>query len=665
MIVKQVKSLPRLPLEGNIDLTYRCNNNCVHCWVVEPDTSDVRRSELFTKEWLNLINQARTMGTREWAISGGEPLLRKDFAEIFSYISGKSSYCSLNTNGTLLTPAIAKLLRNTCSVMVSVYGADAEVNDRVTRNPGSFDAALAGISYLKEAGVRFMVQIVPMKENFHQWDEMKALAQRLSPSWRLGASALILSASGDRLRNKKIQHQRLSPEDLIRIDPPNIPNQERLIPAPGLRSADGTRTYAHCLSDNRAFHVDPSGTMGFCCYLREKDLRYNLRTGTLREGWEEFLPGLADMEQRHILFDPNCLSCKLRIDCQKCPGQAHLENRYATEPSSYFCQLQKAKHRFELDWKIHHRRFFRIAGITVEVNSPLPFKNDTFAPAVNRFAVRAPGPDMIQLENFFTLPEIGEKTLGNLVYEQRPWMIYRKGGTWSYVGYVEQDGARRITQVAVFSEQYSHGRLFIDSDRRFLRGNLNSLAMVTTDQIWLAHALLLRGAFYVHSSAFAVNGNGLLFVGHSRAGKTTIAKMFADRAEVLCDDRNIVRLWPGAGWRIHGTWSHGEMEKVSPSSAPLKGIFFLEKAQENVLIPIEDPTEIRRRLVPCLVRPFVNPQWWEEIWPLIVKLTTAVPAHILRFDKSVAVIPLIQEMNLERAPKKARVSNEVGSDGLV
>ena len=665
MIVKKVKTLPRLPLEGSIDLTYRCNNNCRHCWVVEPDTSDVRRSELSTGEWLDIINQARAMGTQEWAISGGEPLLRGDFVEIFSHISGKSSYCSLNTNGTLITPVIANLLKNTCSVMVSVYGADAEVNDQVTRNPGSFDATMAGISYLSEAGVRFLVQIVPMRDNFHQWDEMKALAQRLSPVWRMGASTLILSASGDQPRDEEIQAQRLAPAQLIGLDPPNIPYQERQEKDTASHSTGDRRTYSHCLSHSKAFHVDPTGSLGFCCYIREKHLRYDLKKGSFRQGWEAFLPGLAREEQKHVLFNQVCFTCELRNDCQKCPGVSFLEHRHAEAPSKYLCQVEKERHQFKRHWKTHHQRCFQIAGITIEVNSPQAIKKTTFSRSINVFAVDQPGDDVIQLEHFFSLPDWDEKSLGRLVHDQAPWLIYNKGEAWSYVGCVTQDNVRRIYRLAIFDDHYSRGRLFADSDLRFRKGNLNSLAMFPTDQVWLAQALLHRKAFYFHSCGLIVDGNGLLFIGHSRAGKTTVAKLFADRAEVLCDDRNIVRHWPGQGWCVYGTWSHGELSRVSPFSAPLKGMFFLEKARDNTMIPIENPMEIRKRLFPCLVRPLVNPQWWEEIWPLVSNIAAAIPAYVLRFDRSGAIVPLIRELLYDMTPDRVHVVDHECSNARV
>ena len=220
-------SVPRLPLRASIDLTYRCNNACRHCWLWQPADAPEQQDELTTDEWRAVIDQARALGTREWSISGGEPLLRPDFAEIFEYATAKSIAYSLNTNGTLITPSIARLLRRKGSKMVAVYGADAEVYDRVTRNPDGFELLVQGLSYLKEAGAGFMVQLIPMRENWDHWDEMLAFARQWSPHYRIGAPWLYKSACGGAARNAEIERQRLDPADVVRLDTPSVAHEER------------------------------------------------------------------------------------------------------------------------------------------------------------------------------------------------------------------------------------------------------------------------------------------------------------------------------------------------------------------------------------------------------------------------------------------------------
>ena len=133
----------------------------------------------------------------------------------------------------------------------------------------------------------------------------------------------------------------------------------------------------------------------------------------------------------------------------------------------------------------------------------------------------------------------------------------------------------------------------------------------------------------------------MLFVGHSEAGKSTITRFLMASGdgdvEILCDDRNIVRR-TDEGWRIYGTWSHGDVPVVSSASAPLRAILFLEKAAENTLTPLTDRREVARRLLACLIKPFVTAEWWSKTLDLVGRMAPEIPAYLMRFDKSGEIV---------------------------
>jgi len=140
-----------------------------------------------------------------------------------------------------------------------------------------------------------------------------------------------------------------------------------------------------------------------------------------------------------------------------------------------------------------------------------------------------------------------------------------------------------------------------------------------------------------------IEGKGLLFVGNSSAGKSTIANLLRSKGEILCDDRIIVRRHSD-GFRIYGTWSHGDVPDVSPHSAPLRAILFLEQSDENRLVSIDDRNEFLRRLLACLIRPFETAEWWEKELALVEKIVREVPSYVLRFDKSGRIAEEINKM---------------------
>ena len=202
---------------------------------------------------------------------------------------------------------------------------------------------------------------------------------------------------------------------------------------------------------------------------------------------------------------------------------------------------------------------------------------------------------------------------------------------------------QRINKLVIFNHDHTRSRVFNNNEKIFHKGGLHSLSLLPSDQLVLARVLAYREGCFFHSSAVSFENKGLLFVGHSEAGKSTIVEMLKDKVEILCDDRVIVRRWQD-GFKIHGTWSHGEISQVSAGSAPLKAILFLEKSQENRLIALDNNQEIVKRHLACLIKPFVTADWWEKMLSLVEKIAQEVPCYRLQFDKSGKVVELVKEL---------------------
>ncbi len=649
----------RIPLEGNLDLTYRCNNVCRHCWLWLAPNAAQQAQELSFGEICSIADQARAMGTRTWHISGGEPMLRPDFAEIFDYLTRSALNYSLNTNGTLITPQIAQLLKRKGNKMVALYGATAEVYDDVTRNPGGFEAAMRGFRYLQEAGAGFTVQLVPMRQNWHQWAEMQALAESLSPHQRVGAAWLYLSSSASAAKNREIAAQRLSPADVIQLDQPIPADLTQLFdPAAVAQSGCGQvapgddRLFASCIDHRTSFHIDPYGQMSWCSFIKDPELRYDLRTDSFRpdsfrKGWDEFIPACAEKVRGSEAWRQNCGSCENRADCRWCAVYAHLETGSYSARVPYLCAMAEEAKAFKQNWRQNHRRYFQIAGMTICLESDQDLKDIPFKPELTAFEVSGPGEDNIVLKHHFALPDLSKQDTGQEVYRQAPWAISRlKNGAWLYQGISANPANPELHRAAVFSSDYRRAEIYsppgeVDTLHRL---GWQALSLFPTDQIWLAPLLADRQAVLVHSAAAVINGQGLVFIGHSSAGKSTtmeLLKAAGIGAEVLCDDRNVLRKWggPAGEWRVHGTWSHGTTADVSPASAPLRAVLFLHKDTQNRLVPLTARPEIWRRLLATLIRPLGTADWWQKELDVLEQLVRETSFFTMHFDQSGAIVP--------------------------
>lgn len=580
-------------------------------------------------------------------------MIRHDFSEIFDYITAHSCSYSINTNGTLITPKIAKLLKRKGRKMVALYGATQEVHDHITRTPGSFQAVMRGFAYLKEAGAGFVVQLIPMRDNYHQFQDMISLSESLSKHYRIGASWFYLSASGNAEVNKEIIHQRLSPEEAFELDKPDLSCEEAIGDANGQRSCgfgENDYLFSSCIAARRDFHIDPYAKMTFCCFVKDPAMRYDLRKGDFKEGWEKFIPSLAKKVKATEEYKKNCGSCVDRASCRFCPAYGYLEHRNFNKRIGYLCALAKENKKYREEWRRKHRRFYKIAGITIQVDADLPITGKTFHKKFKLFEAASANGDLVNIRHHFSLPELKDKDLGHEVYRKPPWAVYKKGDSWIYLGISPDPHDKSLHRAVVFNSDHTRARIYNDGEGAFKKGNLHSLTLFPTDQILLARLLADREGCYLHSCGVNFKGQGLLFVGHSEAGKSTMAMMLKGKAEILCDDRMIIRKQPLTAhrsplseFRIYGTWSHGDVPEVSAGSAPLRAILFLEKAKENQLIPVQDKKEIIRRLLAVLIRPFVTSVWWDKTLSFLDEMITEVPCYVLKFDKSGKVVELLEQ----------------------
>jgi hypothetical protein len=258
--------------------------------------------------------------------------------------------------------------------------------------------------------------------------------------------------------------------------------------------------------------------------------------------------------------------------------------------------------------------------------------------------VDGPGEDTVTIRHHFELPSLAGKDLGLEMYRKPPWAIYRQNGSFIYLGISPQADDPTLHRVATFNRDHTRARIYSVREDRWRKGDLHSLTMFPSDQILVARLLADRHGCYLHSAGAILDGAGVLFVGHSEAGKSTTTRLLMEagaagdmQVEILCDDRNIVRRGED-GWRVFGTWSHGDVPVVSARDASLRAICFLEKGNENTLKPLTDRREITRRLLACVIRPFVTSDWWEKTLALVEQMSGEILYYGMRFDRSGEIV---------------------------
>ena len=163
-----------------LEVTNRCNLNCIHCSVC---ANEGKRSELTTKEWTTVIADAASMGTQALGLSGGEPLLRKDIFEIAAQGTSRGLQVGLVTNGLLLnSERIAKIKHLGLSVQVSLDGSKPWIHDKIRDSPGCFKKLMSKLELLKKEEVNLTIATVATKQNYYDLPELLNLSESLGAS---------------------------------------------------------------------------------------------------------------------------------------------------------------------------------------------------------------------------------------------------------------------------------------------------------------------------------------------------------------------------------------------------------------------------------------------------------------------------------------------------
>jgi AdoMet-dependent heme synthase len=161
------------------EITKRCNLNCIHCYASSVESS---QNELTTAEGKRLLDQIAAVDDfRMIVITGGEPLIRNDIFELLEYASRLGFRIVFSTNGTLLTPQIARDLfkLGVVNFSISVDGSTPENHEKIRRKPGCFNSTIEGIKAARDTGACIQINFTAMKQNLAELPAVMNLADKL------------------------------------------------------------------------------------------------------------------------------------------------------------------------------------------------------------------------------------------------------------------------------------------------------------------------------------------------------------------------------------------------------------------------------------------------------------------------------------------------------
>lgn len=350
----------------DIELTERCDNDCIHCSINRPlEDSEARQRELTTGEWKRIIREAADLGVISVRFTGGEPLVREDFTEIYRFTRRLGIKVILFTNARKMTPARVRLLLRMPpleKIQVSVYGMNCRSYEAVTRMPGSYRDFTRGVDRLLAKGIPFEVKGAVLPPNRDQISDFESWAAALPGMETPPGFSLFYELRTRRdseTRNRRISALRLSPEEGI-----GILTRHRGDYLQGMRrfcrrflAPPGERLFTCGAGDSGC--VDAYGKYQPCLQLRVPQLVYDLRVGSLQGAREKFFPRLRTLKAENPDYLSRCARCFIKALCQQCPARSWSEHGTLDTPVDYYCRIAHAQARFigllkegELAWEV-------------------------------------------------------------------------------------------------------------------------------------------------------------------------------------------------------------------------------------------------------------------------------------------------------------------------
>ena len=326
----------RLPLMGMLEITSRCNLRCVHCYLGPQEEQHKKRAaEMSTSEVTAFIDQMADAGTLYLTITGGDPMMRPDFPQIFRHAKMRGLLVTVFCDGVLVTDRIIELFRELppSLVEVSMYGATAETYERITQVPGSFPKFLAGLGRLRAAGLRIGLKSVLMTLNQHEMLTMEQMAQDWGLKFRYDSAIFPCLPN----RSAEPLNLRVDPAQAVALE---MANPKRLAAMADYfetrQNVPGAPELYQCGAGLTSFYVDPFGDVSPC--LMTTKYRYSARgvEGGFAARWRDDVSKIRTLLPENP--DHGCNSCGVRAVCTGCSAFHALETGREDVKSEYVCE---------------------------------------------------------------------------------------------------------------------------------------------------------------------------------------------------------------------------------------------------------------------------------------------------------------------------------------
>jgi len=316
-----------VPLAVHMDVTYRCNERCVHCYLDHDDHGEMTIAEIKAA-----LDQFADAGVFFLTLSGGEPFMRRDFFEIVEHARRLLFNVKVKTNAVMIGEAEAQRLRALAidTVQISLYSHRPAVHDAITKLPHSFERTIRAVKFLRDRGLKVTLANVLMTANLSDHSGVQELAAELGVHYALDPTITPMM-DGD----TGVLALRVPGEELPALfrNSALVASQEEFCAPPTPPTDQDLEGYS-CSAGHSFCYISPYGDVFPC-------VQFPLPSGNLRR--QRFVdiwslsPQLKEVRSIQAKHLQVCSSCSHVSSCSRCPGLAYMEGNMRG-PSTADCE---------------------------------------------------------------------------------------------------------------------------------------------------------------------------------------------------------------------------------------------------------------------------------------------------------------------------------------
>lgn len=311
-------SSKKMPNVCQFELTFGCGLHCRHCYTDCYNEPSYLKQELKTAQIKYILDKVYEAGAIWLCFTGGDPLVRNDFLDIYAYAKNKGFIVTIFTNACLINKEIAAFLKKRPPFVIemTLNAVTEGLYDKISQVKGSFKKAMEGIDLILKAKLPLKIKTQITKDNQSHVPSIRKFIEGLGISFRPDID-LYARLNGDLAPC----WLRLEPGDMQGLADIQYPAHSAGLFRCAIRGRDG-------------IHIDPYGNTFLCSLIRNPS--FNLLKVDLKHAKNELLSFLERLESGS---NSKCAGCELRQNCRWCPGRAFVEAKDAQAPLEYYCKL--------------------------------------------------------------------------------------------------------------------------------------------------------------------------------------------------------------------------------------------------------------------------------------------------------------------------------------